>query len=94
MVSWLKSKAAKAVASGHENKTKGDRGIEVVKEKIEAGKAGTPRWREKGDELKWSEDQWEDVMGMWGSLRWMEKNPRRGGVRGHFCTSTESKSLE
>lgn len=48
----------------------------------------------EGDELRWSEGQWEDVMGMWRSLRWMKKNPRRGGLKAHFCTSTERGSIE
>lgn len=46
----------------------------VRKEKMEEGKGGTPRWRGKGNEVRWREDQWEDVTGTWGSLRWMGRS--------------------
>lgn len=40
----------------------------------------TTRQRQKGNELKCSEDQWDDVLGTQRSLRWMQKNQeeRRG----------------
>ena len=41
---------------------------------MEEGKGGAPRWREKGNEVRWREDQREDVMGTWGSLRWMGRS--------------------
>lgn len=66
MVSWLKSKAAEAVASGHENKTKGNWGIEVRKEREDwGGKGGDTQVEGEG---RWTQVEWGPVGGRDGDV--------------------------